>query len=125
MPTFLARTGVKLAATFQAVGALSEKLRAGEPCDVFIATQAMLAELAHQGLIVADSIATLGSVHAAIAVRADEPVPAIGDREQLRASLAAATAIYLPDPERATAGIHFVRVLRALHLYGELLPRLR
>ena len=125
MPTFLARTGVEIAATFQAVGALRDKLRAGEPCDVFIATKAMLADLAVERLVAADTIALLGSVHAAIAVRAGDPVPAIADREELRASLAAATAIYLPDPERATAGMHFVHVLRALQLHDELLPRLR
>jgi molybdate transport system substrate-binding protein len=57
-------------------------------------------------------------------VRSDEPVPAIGNRALLRASLAAATGVYLPDPERATAGIHFIRMLRELGLHDDLAPRL-
>ena len=35
----------------------------------------------------------------------------------------AAAAIYFPDPTRATAGIHFAKVLAALGIDGELLAR--
>jgi molybdate transport system substrate-binding protein len=63
-------------------------------------------------------------VQTGIAVRSGEPSPAIGTRDLFRASLAAATGVYLPDPERATAGIHLVKVLRALDLYEDLAPRL-
>ena len=125
IPLFLAKTGVDVRATFQAVGALKEKLLAGEPCDVFISTQAMLEELALSGYIVANSIAPLGSVRTAIAVRTGDRVPAIAHRDELRASLVAATAIYVPDPERATAGIHFARMLRSLQIYDEVAPHLR
>jgi molybdate transport system substrate-binding protein len=38
----------------------------------------------------------------------------VSDVPALRALLARASAIYLPDPERATAGIHALRVLREL-----------
>ncbi len=37
-PRFLADTGVALHTTFGAVGAIREKLFAGEPCDVLILT---------------------------------------------------------------------------------------
>ena len=60
-----------------------------------------------------------------IAVRSGEPRPAIADRAALRETLAAATALYCPDPERATAGIHFVKVLRELGLWPDVAPRLR
>ena len=125
IPLFFAETGVEPRATFQAVGAIREKLLAGEPCDVFISTQAMVEELALAHHIVAETIAPLGSVQTGIAVREGDRAPPIANRDELRASLAAATAIYVPDPERATAGIHFVRVLRALHLHDEVAARLR
>jgi molybdate transport system substrate-binding protein len=123
IPAFAATTGTHVHATFGAVGALKEKLLAGEPCDVLILTAAMLDDLARDGHVVAATI-LLGRVQTGIAVRSGEPAPAIGSRDLLRASLAAATGIYLPDPERATAGIHFVKVLRTLGLHDDLAPRL-
>ena len=124
IPVFLDATGTHVHATFGAVGALKEMLVAGEPCDVLISTAAMLDDLARDRRVVAATIRPLGRVQTGIAVRSGEPAPAIGSRDLLRASLAAATGIHLPDPERATAGIHFVKVLRALGLHDELAPRL-
>ncbi|MDQ2961959.1 MAG: substrate-binding domain-containing protein [Pseudomonadota bacterium] len=124
IPGFAATTGTRVRATFRPVGALKEMLLAGEPCDVLISTAAMLDGLARDGRVVAATIRSLGRVQTGIAVRSDEPAPAIGNRELLSVSLAAAKGIYLPDPERATAGSHFVRVLRALGLHDALAPRL-
>ena len=123
-PAFESATGATLHATFGAVGAMREQLDAGAPCDLLVLTQAMLETLAHDGRVVADSIAPLGRVPTGIAVRAGAPLPAIGDRAGLRASLAAARRIYIPDPERATAGIHFVKVLRELAIYDDVASRL-
>jgi GNAT superfamily N-acetyltransferase len=58
--------------------------------------------------------ADLGSVPTAIAVRAADPVPDVSGEAPLRAALLAADAIYFPDPAKATAGIHFAKVLRQL-----------
>lgn len=122
---FTAQTRVSIHATFRAVGAIKEKLLAGEPCDVVILTAAQLDALAQSGRVIADSVVPLGRVETAIAVKVDEPAPDIADRDGLRRSLCAAGAIYLPDAERATAGIHFVYVLRALGIYADVEPRLR
>ena len=126
-PRFLADTGVSLHTTFGAVGAIREKLFAGEPCDVFILTEAMLDELAASGHVVAATRAALGRVRTGIGVRASDALPDIKDRAALERSLRAATDIFLPDPQRATAGIHFKRVLEQLgislkwrHGYGRI-----
>jgi molybdate transport system substrate-binding protein len=124
IPDFGATTGARIRATFGAVGELKEKLLAGERCDVLVSTAAMVDELARAGRIAAATIRPVGRVDTGIAVRSDEPVPVIGNREALRASLIAASGIYLPDPERATAGVHFVKVTRALGLYDALASRL-
>jgi molybdate transport system substrate-binding protein len=121
---FFAETGIEVRATFQPVGVLREKLVAGEACDLLVSTHVMLEELALEGRIVADTVAMLGRVRTGIAVRSRDRAPAIDTREALRASLVAAPAIYIPDPARATAGIHFLKVLRALALDQELAPRL-
>ena len=118
-------TGVTLRAEFGAVGAINERWMAGAPCDVIILTQAMLDALARDGRVVPETIAPLGRVRTGIAVRVGEPLPAIADREELRRSLLTAAALYLPDPERSTAGVHFVKVLRELGIHDAVAARLR
>jgi molybdate transport system substrate-binding protein len=124
-PAFTAQTGCELRATFSAVGAMKEKLLAGAPCDAAILTAAVVDELKRRGRVAAETVAPLGRVRTGIAVRAGEPVPAVSDRDTLRRSLLASAGIYLPDTERATAGIHFVKVLKLLGIETELAARLR
>ena len=124
-PQFETARGVAFASSFGAVGAMKEKLAAGEPCDLIILSAALIAVLADEGAVRPDSVAALGSVHTGIAVPAGADRPDIADADGLRHALLAAAAIYLPDPERATAGIHFANVLRALGIYDAVRPRLR
>src|SRR5438046_2748841 len=93
---------------------MKERLEAGETCDVSILTDALIDGLSQRGQVVADTRAALGRVRTGIAVQAGAPLPDIGDRSALRNALLASTAIYVPDPQRATAGIHFAEVLRKL-----------
>src|SRR6266508_1135132 len=87
IPAFNAATGARVHASFRTVGALKEMLLAGKPCDVLVATAAMLKDLARDGRMVPASIRTLGRVQTGIGVRSGEPVPAIDNRALLRASL--------------------------------------
>lgn len=124
-PTFRASSGTSIDGTYGAVGTIRERFLAGDACDVLILTGAMLDELARAGRVVPDTRASLGDVPTGIAVRRGEPHPAIGDAQALRACLAHANAWYCPDTARATAGIHFLRVLRDLGLDGEAADRIR
>ena len=117
--------GTEFDSTFGAVGAIREKLLAGEPCDVIILTQAIIDALATEQRVRADTVAPLGRVYTGIAVPSTQPVPEIDDEERLRGALLNAQGIYLPDPERATAGIHFANVLRALGIHDQVRERLR
>lgn len=117
-------TGASVQGTYGAVGAMREKLLAGEPCDVVVLTAAMVAELERDGHVLGSTKAPLGHVRTGIAVRAGEALPDIGDATALRNALVAARGIYFPDPELATAGIHFVKVLRKLGIHDEVAPRL-
>ena len=122
---FESATGSGIAGTFGAVGAMRARLLAGEPTDLVILTRALIDGLAKDGHIVARSAADLGTVETAIAVRHGEPLPAVGDAAALRAALLAADEIHFPDPEQATAGIHFARVLRDLGIWDAVAARLR
>ena len=123
-PAFAAATGAGIDATFGAVGALREKLDAGAPCDAIVLTAALIATLENDGRVVPGSAVALGGVRTGIAVRAGEPLPSIRDGKSLRATLAGAARIFVPDPQRATAGIHFVGVLRRLGIYDDVASRL-
>ena len=61
---------------------------------------------------------TIGTVETAVAVRDGDALPAVGDADALRAALLAADEIHFPDPEQATAGIHFAKVMRDLGICG-------
>jgi len=122
--TALARQhGVELQAQFGAVGAMREALHGGAPCEMVILTRALIDALQAEGRV--HTRADLGSVRTGIAVRAGEPPVAIGTTAELRAALLAAGELYLPDPHKATAGIHVARMLDALGLRSALAARLR
>jgi molybdate transport system substrate-binding protein len=123
--TLAAGAGIEVAGTFSAVGAIRENVLAGEECDIVILTRAQVAELAAQGRVAQGSGADLGTVQTAIAVPGTSALPDVRDANALRATLLAADALYFPDPQKATAGIHFMKVLESLGISGEVAPRLK
>lgn len=122
---FERETGATLQVRFGAVGAMKEALLAGEPCDVMIVTDAMVVALQSAGDLGVLPRAPLGRVRTGIAVRSGEALPGIATPEQLKAALLAASAVYFPDPQRATAGIHFASVLAQLGIADDLAARSR
>jgi molybdate transport system substrate-binding protein len=122
---FFADTGASVNARFGAVGAIKEFLLAGEACDVMVVTEAMIDALSDEGHLQPATRQPLGRVRTGLAVRSGEPRPDVSTPELLKAALLAADAIYFPDPVRATAGIHFANVMRALGIHDELQPRFR
>jgi molybdate transport system substrate-binding protein len=122
---FKVETGCEIAGTFGAVGAMRDKLIGGAPADLLILTAALIAELTGSGHVVAGTAQDIGIVYTAIAVRAGNAVPSIGDAEALRSALLAADEIHFADPKLATAGIHFAKVLAGLGLGGDAAAKLR
>lgn len=122
---YRAATGCEIAGEFGAVGAMKDKLIAGAPADLVILTAESIADLEAKGHVTPGSAVDIGSVHAGIATRTGDALPAIRDAASLRAALRAADAIYFPDPARATAGIHFQKVMRQLGIADELAAHVR
>ncbi|MDP1837488.1 MAG: substrate-binding domain-containing protein [Reyranella sp.] len=123
-PAFEAETGCTIDGTFGAVGAMRARLLGGDPADLVILTRALIDGLARDGHVAGATAADLGTVETAIAVRRGEALPPVGDAAALRAALLAADAIHFPDPEQATAGIHFAKVLKDLGIQGDVAVRL-
>ncbi len=124
-PRLLAEADAAITGRFGAVGAMRDAFEAGEPCDLMVLTDALIDQLVAAGSLRADARAPLGRVRTGVAVRSGRPHPGVATSDALREALRAADAIYFPDPQKATAGIHFAKVLRELGVHDELQPRFR
>lgn len=122
---FETRTGSRIEGTFSAVGMMRDKLLSGAPCDVIILTKPLIEQLIASGHVVPGSARSLGLVKTGVAVRHGTDHPSVNTREALHAAMSAAQGIYFPDPDKATAGIHFMNVLKALGLNETLQSRFR
>jgi molybdate transport system substrate-binding protein len=125
LPAFKTRTGCDIVGHFGAVGVMADKLREGVPTDIVILTAPLIAGLADEKLVFRSSIAAIGAVETAVAVRASDPKVSVGDADALRAALLASDAIFVPDTKASTAGIHVAKVLDHLGIAKEVAPRLR
>jgi molybdate transport system substrate-binding protein len=124
-PRFTALTGLAVEGTYSAVGQMKDALLAGQPCDLIILSEALIAELMAAGHLQPGSATRLGSVKTGVAVPQGMASPEVSHEAGLRQALQAAQAVYIPDPVKSTAGIHFMKVLKALGLEAELAPRLK
>jgi molybdate transport system substrate-binding protein len=122
---FKARTEFDIAGEFGAVGIMADKLRKGTPADIVILTAALLAKLAEEKLIVAATIADIGRVETALAVRTGDPLATVKDANDLRRALLESDAIFVPDTKSSTAGIHVANVFQQLGIADEVAGRLK
>jgi molybdate transport system substrate-binding protein len=124
-PKFKERTGFDIEGEFGAVGAMADKLRKGTPADIVVLTAAIIAKLAEENRVVPTSIADIGQVETAIAVRAGDPPVAISDAATLRDALLAADGIFIPDTKTSTAGTHVAKILQQLGIAHDVTDRLK
>jgi molybdate transport system substrate-binding protein len=123
-PKFKAMTGLDIEGEFGAVGVMTGKLRDGVRADIVVLTAAMVAGLARENLVVSASVADIGLVETAIAIRAGDPPVSVRDAAALRDAFLAADAIFVPDTKASTAGIHVAKVLAQLGIADDVAARL-
>jgi molybdate transport system substrate-binding protein len=108
MPAFTQATGHKADGTFDTIGVIERKLKAGEKADILILTTAAMDEMAKAGALIPDSNAEVGRGTSGLAVRAGAPVPDISTPDALKRTLIAARSVAYVDPAvGATNGIFF------------------
>ena len=117
--TFEKESGHKLKITYAPVGALRDKIYAGEPADLTVVTPAIIEQLQARGLVRPVTRTDLGQVGGGIAVRKGDPRPAIGTPEELKQALLSAKEIHYADPKIATAGAYFLKVADRLGIGEE------
>jgi molybdate transport system substrate-binding protein len=122
---FKAKTGLDIEGEFGAVGAMAGKLRGGIPTDIVVLTSALISDLARENLVTSASIADVGLVETAMAVRSGDPLVTATDAASLRAAFLGADAIFVPDTKTSTAGIHVAKVLAQLGIADEVAGRLQ
>jgi molybdate transport system substrate-binding protein len=82
--TFEKETGHTVKLAYAPVGALRDKIYAGEPADVTLVTPVIIEQLQAKGLVRPDTRTDLGQVGGGIAVRVGASRPAVGTPEQLK-----------------------------------------
>jgi molybdate transport system substrate-binding protein len=119
-PAFARATGHKVEGTFDTVGVIERKLKAGEKADILILTTAAMDEMAKAGSLIPGSNAEVGRGTSGLAVRAGAPVPDISTPDALKKTLIAARSVAYVDPAvGATNGIFFARLLERLGVADE------
>jgi len=118
--------------TFGAVGAMRDVFLGeatqtipGNLCGVvMVSSEAILRPLMEEGSLVASSYSPIGWVSTAMArLQGDTSVQAMDSEEALKEALLGAPAIYTPDTDKSTAGIHFKKVLSTLGVWESLSTR--
>ena len=117
--TFEKESGHTARLTYAPVGALRDKIFAGEPADLTIVTPAIIEQLQAQGAVQPATRTDLGRVGGGIAVPLGAPRPAIGTPDQLKQALLDAAEVYYADPKIATAGAYFLKVADRLGIGDE------
>lgn len=124
-PAFSSQVGMGITGDFGAVGGMRDRVLAGEAVDLILLTRAIVQALAAGGHAVPETIADVGTVETAVAVRDGAPSPDVSTGAALAAALRGADAIYVPDLVNSTAGIHFARVMAELGVADEVADSLR
>ena len=113
--TFASETGHSVKGATGTVGLVREKLAAGEPADVVIATDVAIDELIRQGVVVPYTRTDIARAGIGVGVRLGAPRPDISTPDAFKRTLLAAKSLVYVDPAQgATSGIHFASVLRRL-----------
>jgi molybdate transport system substrate-binding protein len=123
-PAIAAASTTKLDAVFDTVGALRDRVLAGDAADVVVLSEAGMAALEKAGKIAGGSAVDLGRISVAVAVRKGARVPDVASPDALKQALLSASSIAHADPARgATAGAHFARVLEQLGIAEQVKAR--
>lgn len=124
-PALKQELGFDIAGTFGAVGEMAARASAGEPVDVLILSQSLIAELVEAGIAEAGSQRPVGVVPTSIAIRSGDPPPAVATADALRSALLSAPALFTPNIETSTAGRRVKWMLERMGVQDQVRPKLK
>ncbi len=118
-------TGNTVTLVFDTAGATAQKFRADPHAALLITTVPLIRDAENKGALQNGTSTLLGSTVAGVAVPPQSVKPDVSSPEKLKAALLAAKRIAVSDPARgATVGTHFMKVIEALGVKDEVLPKI-
>ena len=121
-----APAGIKLVPEFTRSPLVRDRIRAGEPFDIAVTTQARIGELAKENKVVAATAIALARSRIGVAVKSGHPKPDIGSVAAFKHALQTARSIACADPAFGTAsGLYLAELFARLGLASELKAKMR
>jgi len=118
-------TGNTVTLVFDTAGATAQRFRADPQAALLITTVPLIRDAENTGNLKDGTSALLGSTVAGVAVPPKSPKPDVSSPEKLKALLLASKRIAVSDPARgATVGTHFMKVVEALGIKDQVLPKI-
>lgn len=117
-------TGNKVTLIFDTAGATAQRFRVDVQAALLITTMPLIRNAESSGALQDGTSVLLGRTVAAVAVAPKSAKPDVSSPEKLRAALLAARRIAVSDPARgATVGNHFMKVIDALGVKDQVIPK--
>jgi len=118
-------TGNKVALVFDTAGATAQKFRSDPDAALLITTVPLIRAAENSGALKDGISLLLGSTAASVAVPPKAPKPDVSTPDKMLAALLAARRIAVSDPARgATVGTHFMKMIEALGIKEQVLPKI-
>jgi molybdate transport system substrate-binding protein len=124
VPKFESVNGDKVELNFSVVGAIQQKLAAGEKGDVLILPATLLDGLEKAGVFRTQSRTPLGQIGIGIAVRESATTPDVSTPEAFRQLLLEGRSFVFPDPKLTPSGGHLLRVFAQMGIAEKMQPKL-
>jgi molybdate transport system substrate-binding protein len=119
-------SGHKLVFVYATMGAITNRVMAGETADLIVGSTSSMEQLVNAGRIDGGTRVTIAKVGIGAVVATGTPRPTIATVEELRRSLLAApTVVYAFPGGGGAAGIHIARVIEQLGIAEQLKPKTR
>jgi len=122
-PKFESATGNKVELSFAVVGAIQQRLMAGEKGDVLLLPVPLLDGLEKAGTFRARSRTVMGRVAIGVIAREGASVPDISTPDAVRKMLLEARSVAFPDPKLTPSGSHLMRVLAQIGIADKMQPK--
>lgn len=121
---FEKQTGNRVTFVFGTVGAIQDRLKAGERGDVLVLSAQAIDAMAAAHQLVGNGGTPLAKVGIGVAVREGAPKPDISTPDAFKAALLKARSIVYADPAKgASSGIQFTRILNLLGVAEQIKPK--
>ena len=119
-------SGHKLVFAYTTMGAITERVMAGETADLIIGSTQSIERLAKEGRIDPASRVTIAKVGIGAVVPTGTPKPPIGSADELKAALLnAKTIVYAFPAGGGAAGVHIAKVIDGLGIADQVKPKTR